>query len=381
MVSRRQFMQRMLGLSAAAMVPPAMANALKTAPASKTGQAAATVAVAQSSAGTEVESLHQIAAASGRMFGSAFDMASINDQQYGQLLKHHCGILTTDYQFKFATLRWREESINYYKADQLVAFCQAAGIPIRGHTLIWNEWNPEWLKQAAPGHVAYWLDRHIEEVVGRYAGKFHSWDVVNEPMWPGHNKEFGLRSGPWFRAMGPGYIKRAFDVTARTDPTAKRVLNEAWLERADHWGRGLRAAFLPMLDQLLEQGTPIDAIGLQCHLAPGNLDMEAFLQLVEQIRQRGLPIYITELDVNDQIFADDIAERDQQVAGVYSDFLQEMLQQPGIEIIQTWQLSDKYSFYQGRQERQVRVLPFDREMQAKPAYHAVAQALAIQGND
>ena len=77
----------------------------------------------------------------------------------------------------------------------MVAFCQAAGIPIRGHTLIWNEWNPEWLKQAAPGHVAYWLDRHIEEVVGRYAGKFHSWDVVNEPMWPGHNKEFGLRSG------------------------------------------------------------------------------------------------------------------------------------------------------------------------------------------
>lgn len=381
MVSRRQFMQRMLGLSAAAMVPPAVADALKTAPAGKTRQAAATVAAAQSSAGTEVESLHQIAAEAGRMFGSAFDMASVNDAQYGELLKHHCGILTTDYQFKFATLRWREESISYYKADQLVAFCQAAGLPIRGHTLIWNEWNPEWLKQAASSHVAYWLDRHIEEVVGRYAGKFHSWDVVNEPMWPGHNKEFGLRSGPWFRAMGPAYIKRAFDVTARTDPAAKRVLNEAWLERADHWGRGLRAAFLPMLDQLLEQGTPIDAIGLQCHLAPDNLDMDAFLQLVEQIQQRGLPIYVTELDVNDQIFADDIAERDQQVAAVYSDFLQELLQQPGIEIIQTWQLSDKYSFYQGRQERRVRVLPFDREMQAKPAYHAIAQALATSAND
>lgn len=381
MVSRRQFMQRMLGLSAAAMLPPAMANAVKKAPAIKTGQAAAATAVAQSSAGTEVESLHQIAAASGRMFGSAFDMASVNDPQYGELLRHHCGILTTDYQFKFATLRWREESINYYKADQLVAFSQSAGLPIRGHTLIWNEWNPEWLKQAAPSHVAYWLDRHIEEVVGRYAGKFHSWDVVNEPMWPGHNKEFGLRSGPWFRAMGPAYIKRAFEVTARTDPAAKRVLNEAWLERADHWGRGLRAAFLPMLDQLLEQGTPIDAIGLQCHLAPDNLDMDAFLQLVEQIQQRGLPIYVTELDVNDQIFADDIAERDQHVAAVYSDFLQELLQQPGIEIIQTWQLSDKYSFYQGRQERQVRVLPFDREMQVKPAYHAIAQALAIPRND
>lgn len=381
MFSRRQFMHRMFGLSAAALMPSALADSVKNvASGSKTGQAASTVAAAQSSAGTEVASLNQIATTAGRLFGSAFDMASINDAEYGQLLRHHCGILTTDYQFKFATLRWREQAINYSKADQLVAFCQQAQIPIRGHTLIWNEWNPDWLKQASDSHVAYWLDRHIEEVVGRYAGKFHSWDVVNEPMWPGHNKTFGLRSGPWLRAMGPAYIKRAFDVTARTDPDARRVLNEAWLERADHWGRGLRAAFLPMLDQLLEQGTPIDAIGLQCHLAPGNLDMDAFIQLVEQIQQRRLPIYITELDVNDQVFADDIAERDQQVASVYQDFLQELLQQPGIEIIQTWQLSDKYSFYQGRQERQVRVLPFDREMQAKPAYQALAETLAIAAN-
>ena len=372
MVSRRQFMQRMLGLSAAAMVPPVVANTLQG--------GVTKLASTQLAAGTEVRSLHQIAAGNGRMFGSAFDMASINDPQYGELLKHHCGILTTDYQFKFATLRWREESISYYKADQLVEFCQQAQVPIRGHTLIWNEWNPEWLKQASSAHVSYWLDRHIEEVVGRYAGKFHSWDVVNEPMWPGHNKEFGLRSGPWFKAMGADYIKRAFDVTARTDPAAKRVLNEAWLERGDHWGRGLRAAFLPMLERLLDQGTPIDAIGLQCHLAPGNLDMDAFLQLVEQIQQLGLPIYITELDVNDQVFADDIAERDQQVASVYRDFMQELLQQANVDIIQTWQLSDKYSFYQGRQERQVRVLPFDRDMQAKPAYDALAQVLAMPQN-
>ena len=164
---------------------------------------------------------------------------------------------------------------------------------------------------------------------------------------------------------------------ARTDPAAKRVLNEAWLDRADHWGRGLRSAFLPLLDKLLDQGTPIDAIGLQCHLAPGNLDMDAFLQLVEQLQQRQLPVYITELDVNDQSFVDDEAQRDQQVASTYRDFLQEVLQNPVVEMVQTWQLSDKYSFYQGRQERLVRVLPFDRDMRAKPAYQALATTLAI----
>jgi endo-1,4-beta-xylanase len=369
MLSRRQFVQSLLGLGVVAAMPACLAKPATTLPGNNTAAALP--------AGTEVTSLNQIARAAGRLFGSAFDMASINDPQYGSLLKHHCGILTTDYQFKFGTLRWRESEISYSKTDQLMAFAREAAIPVRGHTLIWNEWNPDWLKQASDSRVAYWLDRHIEEVVGRYAGQFHSWDVVNEPMWPGHNRESGLRAGPWLRAMGPDYIKRAFDVTARTDPAAKRVLNEAWLDRADHWGRGLRAAFLPLLDKLLDQGTPIDAIGLQCHLAPGNLDMDAFLQLVEQLQQRQLPVYITELDVNDQSFVDDEAQRDQQVASTYRDFLQEVLQNPVVEIVQTWQLSDKYSFYQGRQERLVRVLPFDRDMRAKPAYQALATTLAI----
>ncbi|WP_240224006.1 endo-1,4-beta-xylanase [Rheinheimera hassiensis] len=369
MLSRRQFVQSLLGLGVAAAMPAALAKPATTLPGNS--------AVAALLPGTEVPSLNQIASAAGRLFGSAFDMASINDPQYGSLLKHHCGVLTTDYQFKFGTLRWRENEISFTKTDQLMAFARAAGIPVRGHTLIWNEWNPDWLKQASDSRVAYWLERHIEEVVGRYAGQVHSWDVVNEPMWPGHNRESGLRAGPWLRAMGPDYIKRAFDVTARTDPAAKRVLNEAWLDRADHWGRGLRAAFLPLLDNLLDQGTPIDAIGLQCHLAPGNLDMDAFLQLVEQLQQRQLPVYITELDVNDQSFVDDEAQRDQQVASTYRDFLQEVLQNPVVEMVQTWQLSDKYSFYQGRQERLVRVLPFDRDMRAKPAYQALATTLAI----
>lgn len=368
MLSRRQFVHRVLGLGAVAALP---STALQAANVVKPVVHSSLVP------GTEVISLNQIATAAGRLFGSAFDMASVNDAEYGALLAHHCGILTTDYQFKFATLRWRESEISYSKTDRLMAFARSVGVPVRGHTLIWNEWNPDWLKQSSDSRIAYWLKRHIEEVVGRYAGQFHSWDVVNEPMWPGHNKEFGLRSGPWLRAMGPGYIKRAFEITARTDPAAKRVLNEAWLERADHWGRSLRAAFMPMLDRLLQQGTPIDAIGLQCHLAPGNLDMAAFLHLVEQLQQRGLPIYITELDVNDQSFADEVNLRDQQVAGVYRDFMLELMRQPAVQMVQTWQLSDKYSFYQGRQERLVRVLPFDRDMRAKPAYQALADTLAI----
>ena len=48
-------MQRMLGLSAAAMLPPAMANAVKKAPAIKTGQAAAATAACAEGEGRVLE--------------------------------------------------------------------------------------------------------------------------------------------------------------------------------------------------------------------------------------------------------------------------------------------------------------------------------------
>lgn len=371
MVSRRHFLQLFLA-----------SGALSSLSAKTLAQWAgrSDIAADQPLTLTEVTSLAQIAASAGLLFGSAFDMASINDPAYGALLKHHCSILTTDYQLKFWTLRPTADQIDFTRADQLVAFAKNASIALRGHTLIWNEWNPPWLKQASTQQVTYWLDRHIDEVVGRYAGQFHSWDVVNEPMWPAHNKAQGLRSGPWLNASGPDYVRRAFNVAAHADPKAKRVLNEAWLERGDHWGKALRAAFLPFVDQLLQQGTPIDAIGLQCHLAPGNLDMDAFLRLVEQLKSYKLDIYVTELDVNDASFADELVMRDRGVAQSYQGFLQELLALRAVSVVQTWQLSDKYSFYQKPQQREVRVLPFDKNMQPKAAYQALASVfLAAAG--
>lgn len=364
MFSRRDFVKSTLALGAAGIVTPSV---LACEPDKDHFFRAAGY-----QPGIEVAPLHQLAAAAGIQFGSAFDMASVTDPQYGALLKHHCAMLTTDFQFKFWTLRPAEDRISFGQADRIIEFARQAGLPVRGHTLIWNEWNPPWLNEASDERVRYWMHRHIEEVMGRYAGQFHSWDVVNEPMWPDHRRDMGLRAGAWLRAFGPAYVKQAFDLAAKADPKAKRVLNEAWLERGDHWGRGLRKAFLPFIDHLLQQGTPLDAIGLQCHLAPGNLAMDEFLKLVEQLKAWKLDVYVTELDVNDQSFGDEPLLRDQQVARVYQDFLTELLKTNAISIVQTWQLSDKYSFYQDRQERKVRVLPFDSCMRKKPAYDALA---------
>ncbi len=323
--------------------------------------------------GVQVEPLRDSAAQAGVKFGCSFDMAVLKDKDYAALIKHHCAILTTDYQLKFNALRPSSGEANFRKADQLVQFAERAKLPLRGHALIWNESRPDWLVKSSSKAVAYWLDRHVEEVMGRYQGQMQSWDVVNEPIWPDHKREKGFRGGPWTNALGTSYVKRAFDLAARVDPKAKRVLNEAWLERDDRRGRMIRQAFLPFIRDLLEQGTPIDAVGVQCHLQPGNTNMDAFMEVLLTLKEWGLQIYVTELDVDDARLADDAHLRDQQVADEYSKLLQALLPLGAetVPVIQTWRLSDRYAIYERPKHRPVSALPFDEAFQTRPAYQAI----------
>ena len=85
----------------------------------------------------------------------------------------------------------------------------------------------------------------------------------------GMAKRGGYRSGPWFEALGPSYVKRAFLKAASADPAARLVLNEAHCERNDEVGQKIRAEMLRLVDELLEAGVTLDAVGLQGHLQPG----------------------------------------------------------------------------------------------------------------
>ena len=96
---------------------------------------------------------------------------------------------------------------------------------------------PAWIKVMSAAERRAYFDAYIDEVVARYSGKLHSWDVVNEPFWPGHKAPGGFRLGPWYDAFGgTDYIRRAFERAAKADSKTKLVLNEAQTERDDEVG-------------------------------------------------------------------------------------------------------------------------------------------------
>jgi endo-1,4-beta-xylanase len=325
--------------------------------------------------------LGTIAASKGLLFGSAAAEVIDTDPAYRDLYITQTKIITTDVALKIGRIAPQPGPKHFESADRLLAFCDQHQIGMRGHCLIWNEWNPDWVKNLTTGERRIFFDSYIDEVVARYSGKLQSWDVVNEPFWPGHKAPGGFRLGPWYDAFGPDYVRRAFERAAAVDRNTKFVLNEAQTERDDELGLAVRRGLLKLVADLKNAGVKIDVVGLQGHLQPQYPhDPARFDEFVHALADLGVDIYITEFDVCDDVFPDDVTTRDAAVARTAQQFLETTLRHPAVKALITWELADNYSFYRGiyraknpTATRLPRPLPYDDRMQAKPLWGAIAQ--------
>jgi endo-1,4-beta-xylanase len=336
----------------------------------------------QMSIAAPAQGLGEIAARNGFIFGAAAGPVIDKDVSYRELYTAQARIVTTDVAMKMGTIAPQAGPKRFESADRLLQFCASNHIAMRGHCLIWNEWVPQWVKNMSVSERQAFFDSYIEEVVVRYAGKLHSWDVVNEPFWPGHKAPGGYRLGPWYDAFGPGYVRRAFERVAMVDKKTKLVLNEAQTERDDEVGLAVRSGLLRLVDELKDAGVPLQAVGLQSHLQPRYPhDPARYSDFLHALAGRGVDIYLTEFDVRDDTFPDDIPTRDAMIAETAEKFLNNALRVPAVKVVIAWELSDDYSFYTAAAkkkdplaQRLPRPLPFDSSMQKKPLWFAMARA-------
>src|SRR6267154_5697804 len=346
--------------------------------------AAASVAATSGriAAAAPTPSLGAIAAQNGYLFGAAAAEVIDSDAAYRDLYVTQTRIITTDVALKIGRIAPQPGPKHFESADRLLAFCNQHNIAMRGHCLVWNEWNPDWVKNMSASERRTYFDSYIEEVVGRYAGKLQSWDIVNEPFWPGHRAPGGFRLGPWYDAFGPDYVRRAFERAAQVDRTTKFVLNEAQTERDDELGLAVRRGLLKLVADLKHAGVKLDVVGLQGHLQPQYPhDPGRFSEFLHSLADLGVEIYITEFDVCDDVFPDDAGARDAAVARTAQQFLEPTLRHPAVKALITWELADNYSFYRGiyraknpTAARLPRPLPYDDKLRAKPLWGVIAQA-------
>ena len=140
-------------------------------------------------------------------------------------------------------------------------------------------------------------------------------------------------------------MRRAFERVS-VDKKAKLVLNEAQSERDDDVGLAVRSGLLRLVDELRDAGVPLHAVGLQGHLQPRyRHDPGRFADFLDALAERGVDIYVTEFDVRDDTFPDDVPTRDAMIADTAEKFLNNVLRVPAVKVVIAWELADNYSFY------------------------------------
>ena len=325
--------------------------------------------------------LRDRATAKGLIYGAATpSYVLLKNSKFAARLAQECAILVPENELKWATLRPSPTSFNFTQADTIAQFARAHNMLVRGHTLVWDQALPGWFKDTVNKQNAEQiLIDHIKKVVGRYAGKMHSWDVVNEAIEPSHHRLDGLRKTPWLEFLGPDYIDIAFRTAAEADPQALLVYNDNQLEYDQPRYDARRTYVLKLLERLKSNGVPVHALGIQSHLRAGRTDFnpKKLRDFLTDVASLGLKILVTEMDVIEKLPID-VAARDRIVAGVYEDYLSVVLDEPAVIAVLTWGLSDRYTWissYAPRPDgKPVRPLPLDAQLKRKLAWNAIARA-------
>ncbi len=319
------------------------------------------------------------------------------------------------------------DGYNFGPGDAYVNFGLTHHMYIVGHVLVWHGQTPNWVFQGtnppprmsppaaptapAPGttngfggrrfgrgtggsfgyngprasreELLQRMHDHIATVVGRYKGKIKVWDVVNEAIADGGTNV--LRNSLWEQIIGPDFIAKAFKYAHEADPDAILRYNDYSLENP-----AKRHKLVALIKSLQAQGVPVMAIGSQTHVSVSSPSFAEEDQVLTELETLGLPIHITELDVNgaqggQRSNSGDVAANatttqgglvsnaDQRLATAYAGLFRAFVKhEKFVKVVTLWGVNDGVSW-----RSQGRPLLFDSQDLPKPAFNAVIQAAGM----
>jgi endo-1,4-beta-xylanase len=340
----------------------------------------AAILVGVVSASAPPASLRQAADVERMLVGAAVRPSQFSEAAYSSTLAREYNMIEPEDVMKWWVVRPTAENFDFRPGDEVVRFAHAHNMKVRGHCLIWDHTNPDWLTQGrfTVAQLSQLVHDHIDQVMKHYAGEVFAWDVVNEGLdETGRPKDsiWYNKPGIGFAGRGTGYIEQAFRWAHEADPHALLFYNEA---EGEGMSRKSDAIYV-MVKDFRNRGVPIDGVGLQMHIMNLDADVPGIAANIARLTKLGLQVHITELDVSiavdphkEPLHPEDL----QRQAEIYRRIVRACLENPGCMAIQTWGFTDKYSWV-GSFSHGTRgwALPFDRAYQPKPAYGAILDEL------
>ncbi|KOG19428.1 endo-1,4-beta-xylanase [Streptomyces viridochromogenes] len=330
-----------------------------------TGAAALLLTLGATPAQAADPPLRDLAAAKGKVMGTAVTGSKLTGT-YGDIAGREFNALTPGNAMKWGSVEPTRGTFNWAEADQIVAFAEAHGQQVRGHTLVWHSQNPSWLTNGSwtPAQLGQLMNDHIATEVGRYKGRLATWDVVNEPF----NEDGTYRQTLWYNGLGADYIAQALTAARAADPSAKLYINDYNVEGVN----AKSTALYNLVKSLKERGVPIDGVGLQAHLILGQVP-STLQQNIQRFADLGVDVAITELDIRMQLPSDS-AKLTQQAAD-YKAVMNACLAVSRCVGVTVWGFTDSDSWIPSTFPGQGAATPYDENYAPKPAYRAIAESL------
>ncbi len=237
-------------------------------------------------------------------FGTAvpadrFTSETPENLKFREVLKSHFNYATIENHLKW-TMYANDKTTGMRAVDWLVK----EGFEVRGHNLIWPGFRdlhffPRGIieefgkrKAANPEEAKAWLRKicadRVLSATRDFAGKLRDWDVINE-TYSNHDV---------MDELGREVMVEWFKLAREGDPNAVLYLNDyGILEGA---GRDQRHIdfFFNDIKFIKDNGGPIGGIGIQGHWGSTMTDPVVMLKILDRFATFGLPIQITEFDIN-----------------------------------------------------------------------------------
>lgn len=317
--------------------------------------------------------LDAVAVSRGWHVGIAADTTSLLTPEFAQVVCRNFDLITSS-EMKWNRVHPEPGTFDFGEADRGVEFGLKNGLRVHGHNLCWNspEAYPPWFSTVLNrSNAEHYLTTHIATVAGHYKHHIDSWDVVNEPIASWSTRSDFLYPGIWIDLLGPRYIDIAFHAAANADPHALRVLNIYDVEQNSPRSAQARQATLALLERLMTQHVPVQAIGIESHLdVTQALGGTAFASFLQNVHSFGLEIMITELDVKETRSRGVSIDWDREVADYYAAYLDLTLPFVSARRVIFWSLTDRWS-----RQRRIQGL-FESDFLPRMSFEAARSSLA-----
>ena len=316
--------------------------------------------------------------------GAAVDTTDLSGP-HAQLLTMHFDSMTPGNDLKWSSVEPSLGTYDYTNGDALVGEAVCAQMKVRGQNLVWStgEQTPAYAtgdgtnSPANQALVTSNIQEHIQNEVQHYGTEVYAWDVVNEPIDP--TQSDCLVHGPFYQVLGASYLDVAFKAARQYAPAGTKL----FINEYSTTDPTKLACLIKVVHELHDRGVPVDAIGHEMHNQINYPTVESMVQAIDTVHEQLPEIdqQVTELDMSVYNAGDDTSNYGNNIppavlaeqGWLYEKYFEAFRHLKGkISALTFWGMADDDTWLDSFPvSRTDYPLPFNMQLQAKPAYWGI----------